>query len=235
MKFLKLLIFLSVRFINGATTQIYRQVTKSFNISSTNCSETRVSSLLHCTALSRESKDVTFFFDYQNKQCRWSCQFQYNMDAVISGWQCYEMEWKTNAALNKRPLVSSVYSNNTSLWSQDYATDGNISTGGTQIFHSDFEPTPWIMVDLMKMSKISFVRVYVRIDSQGARFHDVVYEIRNNTGPYEKFGFFRGPAVTGQVVEICCGSPNVGQYVQLRVTQGSKNSLNIAELEIFSV
>lgn len=88
MKFLKLLIFLSVRFINRATTQRYRQDTKS-NIFIINCTETHVSSLLHCTALSRESKDVTFFFDNQKKQCRLNCLFQYNMDAVIPGWQCY--------------------------------------------------------------------------------------------------------------------------------------------------
>lgn len=88
MKFLKLLVFLFVRFINGATTQNYRQVTKS-NISKISCSETRVSSLLHCTALSRKSKDVTFFFDNQNKQCRWNCRLQYNIVGVISDWQCY--------------------------------------------------------------------------------------------------------------------------------------------------
>lgn len=233
MKFLKLLIFLSARFVNSATTQRYRQVTKSY-ISIINCTEMHVSSLLHCTALSRESKDVTFFYNNQKKQCRRNCRFQYNMDAVIPGWQCYEMEWKTNAALNKRPLVSSVYSNNTSNWSPDYATDGVISIQAVQIFHSHWEPTPWIMVDLMNMLKISFVRVFLRIDDAGKRFHDVIYEISNNTSTYEQFGFFRGPAVSGQVVEICCGSPDVGQYVRLRVTQGSNNSLNIAELEIFS-
>uniref|UniRef100_K1QSX9 Uncharacterized protein n=1 Tax=Magallana gigas TaxID=29159 RepID=K1QSX9_MAGGI len=86
------------------------------------------------------------------------------MDAVIPGWQCYEMEWKTNEVLNKRPLVSSVYFNNTSNWSPDYATDGVISIQAVQIFHSHWEPTPWIMVDLMNMLKISFVRVFLRID-----------------------------------------------------------------------
>lgn len=80
------------------------------------------------------------------------------------------MEWKTNAALNKRPLVSSVYSNNLSNWGPDYATDGMISIHDTKIFHSNFESTPWIMVDVMKMSKISFVRVFVRIDYAGNIF-----------------------------------------------------------------
>lgn len=80
------------------------------------------------------------------------------------------MEWKTNAALNKRPLVSSVYSYNPSNWGPDYATDGMISIHGTKIFHSNLESTPWIMVDVMKMSKISFVRVFVRIDYAGNIF-----------------------------------------------------------------
>lgn len=81
------------------------------------------------------------------------------------------MEWKTNAALNKRPLVSSVYSNNTSKWSPDFATDGVISIQAVQIFHSHLEPTPWIMVDLVNMSKISFVRVFLRIDDKGNIFY----------------------------------------------------------------
>lgn len=80
------------------------------------------------------------------------------------------MEWKTNAALNKRPLVSSVYNNNTSNWSPDFATDGVISIQAVQIFHSHLEPTPWIMVDLVNMSKISFVRVFLRIDDAGDIF-----------------------------------------------------------------
>lgn len=81
------------------------------------------------------------------------------------------MEWKTNAALNKRPLVSSVYNSNTSNWSPDFATDGVISIQDVQIFHSHWEPTPWIMVDLVNMSKISFVRVFVRIDTGGNIFY----------------------------------------------------------------
>lgn len=80
------------------------------------------------------------------------------------------MEWKTNEVLNKRPLVSSVYFNNTSNWSPDYATDGVISIQAVQIFHSHWEPTPWIMVDLMNMLKISFVRVFLRIDDAGDIF-----------------------------------------------------------------
>lgn len=81
-----------------------------------------------------------------------------------------EMEWKTNAALNKYPNVSSVYLHDTSKWGPDYATDGLISIQSIQIFHSDWEPNPWIMVDLMKMSKISFVRVFLRIDDKGNIF-----------------------------------------------------------------
>lgn len=81
------------------------------------------------------------------------------------------MEWKTNAALNKRPLVSSVLFNKPLKWGPDFATDGKISIQKVQIFHSQLEPTPWILVDLVNMSKISFVRVFVRIDEFGNIFY----------------------------------------------------------------
>lgn len=58
--------------------------------------------------------------------------------------------------------------NDHSLWGPGYATDGLHSfKGSTQIFASQFETSPWIMVTLDGPILISFVRVYNRADGLG--------------------------------------------------------------------
>lgn len=41
--------------------------------------------------------------------------------------------------------------------------------------------------------------------------------------------------MTKEVVEILCEYPTVGRLVQLRIIEGTKNNLNILELEIFAL
>ena len=48
-------------------------------------------------------------------------------------------------------------------------------------------------------------------------------------------GFYKGPGLTDQVIEILCDHPTSGQYVRIRITEGISNILNIAEIEIYTV
>lgn len=73
-----------------------------------------------------------------------------------------EIKSKKNAALNKPNTVSSVHENNYGKWSPSYATDGIIQRGGSTFFHSSFETSPWIRIDLQEVSTIFFLRVYMR-------------------------------------------------------------------------
>lgn len=50
---------------------------------------------------------------------------------------------------------------------------------------------------------------------------------------FEQRGFFKGPGVTGQVIEILFDNPTIGKFVRLRITQGSGNLLNFAEIEVY--
>lgn len=75
---------------------------------------------------------------------------------------------KKNAALLRPSIASSVYGNNPSLWGTGYATDGLHSfIKDTDIFASEWEIAPWIMITLDEPLQISFVRVYNREDSLG--------------------------------------------------------------------
>eukprot|EP00105_Crassostrea_gigas_P037172 XP_019921320.1 PREDICTED: uncharacterized protein LOC109618321 [Crassostrea gigas] len=147
-------------------------------------------------------------------------------------WHKYEIESNGNAAINKPNTASSVYGNNYGLWSPHYATDGIIPGGGHYTFHSTFESYPWIRTDLQEISTILFLRVYTRRDV-GFRFHDVAVEVTNSSN-YEQRGFYKGPGMTSEVVEILCEYPTIARYVRLRITKGSGNSLNIPELEIYT-
>lgn len=67
----------------------------------------------------------------------------------------------------------------------------------------------------------------------GERFHDVSVEVTNSS-MYEQRGFYKGPAKTKEVVDILCDYPTIARYVRLRITEGTGNSLNIPELEIYT-
>lgn len=62
---------------------------------------------------------------------------------------------------------SSIFGNNSADWDPSYATDGLVLNRCPKIFHSNFEPFPWIKVDLMNPLTISFIRVFNRPDVLG--------------------------------------------------------------------
>lgn len=78
-----------------------------------------------------------------------------------------ELKWKENSALGKPVEGSSIFGNNSADWDPSYATDGLVLNRCPKIFHSNFEPSPWIKVDLMNPLTISFIRVFNRPDVLG--------------------------------------------------------------------
>lgn len=78
-----------------------------------------------------------------------------------------ELKWKENSALRKPAVGSSIFGNNSEDWDSSYATDGLVQNRCPKIFHSNFEPSPWIKVDLMNALTISFIRVFNRADALG--------------------------------------------------------------------
>lgn len=67
----------------------------------------------------------------------------------------------------------------------------------------------------------------------GERFHDVAVEVTNSS-MYEQRGFYKGPAKTKEVVDILCDYPTIARYVRLKIKEGTGNSLNVPELEIYT-
>lgn len=47
--------------------------------------------------------------------------------------------------------------------------------------------------------------------------------------------FFKGPGMTSQVIEVLVDSQTIGQYVRLRITQGTNNILHFEEIEIYTL
>lgn len=232
---LQLDIFLIIYLLISSTASQWYALMHGPHFKHIRCREQRVSDLLQCAALGRESKDVRFFISIGNKYCRWNCTFIYEKQIQDREWNHYGVESKRNAVLLLSSTASSVYSNEPSLWGPGYATDGLHSLKrGTEIFASQWETSPWIMVTLDRLLLLSFVRVYNREDGDGDRFHDVAFEVSTHGTSFEQRGFFKGPGSNGQVVEILFDYPTVGQYVKIRITQGTRNLINISEIEVYA-
>ena len=71
------------------------------------------------------------------------------------------------AASAKTSTSSSVNENNPSNWGSHFATDGMMPLSSVNIFATDYEQTPWLMVTLDKNSTIELVRVFNRRDGHG--------------------------------------------------------------------
>ena len=72
--------------------------------------------------------------------------------------------------------------------------------------------------------------------TEGERFHDVAIEVSQLEPSYfVQRGYFIGPGLTDQVVEVLLDSVTLALYVRIRITQGTENTINIAEIQIFAV
>ena len=52
---------------------------------------------------------------------------------------------------------------------------------------------------------------------------------------FEEKGFFKGPGMTDQLIEVLFDLPTKGQYVRIRITQGTNNLLHVSEVEIYTL
>nr|XP_022339773.1 uncharacterized protein LOC111134714 [Crassostrea virginica] len=194
---------------------------------------------MDCVMLSLRSKSVSFFFNQNEHICRWDCVFLASRSCTTyctEPWSYYAIKWKKNEALSRPATSSSVYGGDTMKWGPVYATNGARSPTSTNIFHSQPETSPWLKVHLIRSEMITFVRVYNRRDQGEERFHDVAVEVSpDESSSFVQRGFYKGPGLTDQVIEILCDYPTSGQYVRIRIIDGTSNFLNIAEIEIYSV
>ncbi|XP_048764462.1 uncharacterized protein LOC125672289 [Ostrea edulis] len=135
----------------------------------TDCKTLRVSSLLHCTSLSGQLKEVTYFYTPADKTCRWGCTVIYLAGILNSGWQHYERYSTRNAALLQSAYSSSVFPGNSHQYTANWAIDGKIAnlSSSQQCFISNEESSPWIQIDLGGNYLISYVKLYNRLDVQG--------------------------------------------------------------------
>lgn len=118
------------------------------------------------------------------------------MNVLMCFFYIEEVIWKKNEALHRLPIASSVYSDNYDLWGPIYATDSLFPAGNTdtQFFHSSTEVSPWIRVDLKTILDISFLRVYMRTDTEGTcreclKLFFSLFPIKINTFNVSSFEF----------------------------------------------
>ncbi|XP_062586230.1 uncharacterized protein LOC134247841 [Saccostrea cucullata] len=175
------------------------------------CNTLHVKSLLQCASLSKGSKSVTFFYVPSSMFCHWDC-------TIIYCQLCSEKltnEWKHYG------VVRSV--------------DGEILNrqSAHQCTLTNFESRPWIQIHLGGHYLISFVRLYNRQDGDGYRLHDVTLWVFQDDHNFTTCGFFKGPGLTKQVVDILCEDTVPSNIVRLQITEGSHNILCLCEVEVY--
>lgn len=89
-------VFLIMHFCISSTVSQWYGVMPDSHFTPIRCKEQYVSSLLHCAALGGESKDVRFFFNIENKYCRWNCIFLYTLITRDKDWIHYGMFYFDN-------------------------------------------------------------------------------------------------------------------------------------------
>ena len=71
--------------------------------------------------------------------------------------------------------------------------------------------------------------------NKGERFHDVAVEVsQQEPSNFVQRGYFIGPGLTDQVIEILLDYATLALYVRIRITQGTNNIINIVEFQIFA-
>ncbi|XP_062586231.1 uncharacterized protein LOC134247842 [Saccostrea cucullata] len=194
------------------------------------CKSLHVKSLLQCASLSTGSKCVTFFYISSTNFCHWDCTIIYCAhcsENLTRKGQHYEIQSVRNAALRKTVTSSSTFPYDSDLYAAVWAVDGKVANewNARQCFISNNDDHPWIQIDLGGDYFISFVRLYNRQDGLGERLHDLTLWVFRGYYNFTACGFFKGPGLTKQVVEILCEDSVPRNMVRLQITYGSINNL----------
>ena len=143
----------------------------------------------------------------------------------------------SNIALYKYATQSSDYKN---VPSAHRAVDGNTSPiykDKSCTHTSDDSDTPWWRVDLNNTYWVSRITIHNRGVKQNFanRLHDVNITVGYSLKHMKSCAFFEGPGTKENLVlNITCGMPLYGRYVQLQIVKGTNNYLTLCEVEIFS-
>ncbi|XP_048729587.1 uncharacterized protein LOC125646963 [Ostrea edulis] len=169
--------------------------------------------------------------------CRWNCVTVNVVGSQENGWRHYELYWKRNAALSKPSNSSSVWPWDSHFYHASYAVDGRLVHGisAHQCFLSNNESSPWFQVDLYGDYLISFLRLFYRMDMNGNEFHDISVQVSQMGSIFQVCGFFKGPGISKQVVDVLCKASGYTRFVRLQITAGSHNTLLLCEVEVYTL
>ncbi|XP_062586229.1 uncharacterized protein LOC134247840 [Saccostrea cucullata] len=196
----------------------------------TDCKSLHVESLLQCASLSKESKSVTFFHVPSTKFCHWDCTIIY---CPFWSEKLTKIQSVRNAALGQFAHSSSTFPYDSHSFRAGWAVDGKVANlSSHQCFISYYEENPWIQIHLGGNYFVSFIRVHNRQDGFGERLHDLTFWVFQGAYNFTACGFFKGPGLTKQVVEILCEDTLPRNIVRLQITYGSYNSLALCEVEV---
>ena len=146
----------------------------------------------------------------------------------------------------KTATASSVHLYRNDFYGPQYAIDGRFQghydSPKGNIFHSEIQWGPWLMVELISTVNLHSVKIYNRADCCGYRLHDV--EVRAGTTQIKsKFkgritentlcGNFPGPGTDGSVHTITCNPTIQASVVTIQILGTHDEYLQINEVEFF--
>ena len=139
-------------------------------------------------------------------------------------------------------IASSINQNNYYKWSPQYATDGLISNGDEDFFHSNNESNPWLQYHLPKKMVVTSVVIANRKSCCGNRLNHVEvragmegleHGFRDNITINEICGTFEGPGEDGVEYTINCSLPIMANYITVQILD-TYSILQINELRVIT-
>ena len=129
-----------------------------------------------------------------------------------------------------------------SIYGPEYAIDGEVVTGNGYFFHSAEEAYPWLELDLGRISTVTGLTIYNRVNCCGERLRNL--QIRAGSVPVpeghkgewtgnKKVAFFPGPGTNGGIYSIPFDEKISARYITLQIMDRSKTVLQINEVVVF--
>ena len=129
-----------------------------------------------------------------------------------------------------------------SIYGPEYAIDGEVVTGNGYFFHSAEEAYPWLELDLGRISTVTGLTIYNRVNCCGERLRNLqiragsVQVPEKHKGEWSgntKVAYFRGPGTSGGIYSLPFDDKISARYITFQLIDSSETYMQMNEVVVF--